>query len=58
MPEDKTQQIWSFTIDIDPVGFWIRYYYVMKNERQSTMVWERGPGRVVQASDFRAQTVQ
>lgn len=40
-------QEWSFEVDVDPINFWIRYYYVKKNEKAGTMIWERGPGRVV-----------
>jgi hypothetical protein len=37
---------------VNPENFNFHYFYVMKNEEDSTMIWERGIGRSLKSKDL------
>jgi hypothetical protein len=45
-------QQWYYLIEVSPNSFHIRYFYVMKNEADSTMIWERGFGRLLTSDNI------
>ncbi|CAD8107704.1 unnamed protein product [Paramecium sonneborni] len=47
-------QQWSISFIVDPMNFSFRYFYVIRNEENGSMIWERGNGRYLKSSDLRS----
>ncbi|CAD8198165.1 unnamed protein product [Paramecium octaurelia] len=47
-------QQWSISFIVDPMNFSFRYFYVIRNDENGSMIWERGNGRYLKSSDLRS----
>ncbi|CAD8193164.1 unnamed protein product [Paramecium pentaurelia] len=47
-------QQWSISFIVDPMNFSFRYFYVIRNDENGAMIWERGNGRYLKSSDLRS----
>ncbi|KAM3140330.1 hypothetical protein pb186bvf_007490 [Paramecium bursaria] len=53
LTHEQVQQ-WSYQVQVDPTNFAFKYYYVIRNDDNNTMVWERGKGRSLCSADLQA----
>ncbi|CAD8131561.1 unnamed protein product [Paramecium pentaurelia] len=51
LTQEPIQQ-WSISFIVNPLNFFFRYYYVIRNDETGNMIWERGNGRYLKTADL------